>query len=178
MKARPTLLCQALLLGMFALASGCAMPPKPMQFNNMLARANKRLSDPAKKFYEAVIPLKEGKDANVKEAQRAYNDMQSALSDIRKEFASARAPVSSPYGEELLNHYRDDFLKVQQNILDTAITPMWKIVQGPGGAAEKWNAIAPLLNKARDDETSSFNKLRAWHKEYMKDHNLEVKGQF
>jgi hypothetical protein len=178
MKARPSLLIQVLLAGVIVVASGCGMPPKPMQFNNMLSRANKRLADPARKFYEAVIPLKENKEAKIKQAQSAYDEMRSALADVRSQFASARAPVSSPYGVELLAEYRDNFLKAQQNVFDTSITPMWKIVQGPGDPASKWNAIVPLLQKARDDETPSYNKLRAWHKEYCKDHNLEAKGNF
>src|SRR5262249_30104072 len=54
----------AILIGLI-LTAGCKQPPKPKRFNNMIARANKRLADAAKKFDKAVAPLQKGNAADI-----------------------------------------------------------------------------------------------------------------
>jgi hypothetical protein len=175
-KRLPSLALQALLAGLIVMAAGCKFPPRPMKFNNMIARGNARLSDAAKKFSKAVTPLKENKAADTRGAEGAYSEMQTALNELKKEAEETGAPVSSSPGTEMLEKYRA-FLQAEQAIFDSYVTPAWKAVQDPrlANPAQKWFKIGPLLAKAAEDEAGPLNALKTAQKEYCKHYNFEAK---
>jgi hypothetical protein len=161
------------------LAVGCNQPPKPMRFNNTMARANKRLAEAAKKFNKAIIPLKTSQPADLEAARGAYTEMQVALTEITKEYAAARPPVNSPLGREMLEKYRD-FLKTEQEVFDACITPMWEAIQDDKkypDAARKWEAVEPLLTKARDTEREAWMAVRKAQFDYCNHYKLEAKDK-
>ncbi len=166
-------LLQALLMGLILLASGCKFPPRPMQFSNMMARANLRLSDAANKFAKALAP--KGKAPDAGSAQGPYNEMKAALSEAKAEFDTISPPLNSEYGWELLDKYRT-FLQSQQTILDTCYTPIMNTLKdntiAPGRKSVIINA---LLVKAGEEERGPLSHLRAVHKCVLR--NPQVRGE-
>ncbi|MFO0876977.1 MAG: hypothetical protein U0840_06355 [Gemmataceae bacterium] len=167
----------ALFPVLLLVVGGCQQPPKPMQFNNMIAKTNQKLSEASKKFYKALEPLKSGAPADASAAQNAYTEITTALRDARTTYDSLSAPFGSTTGPELLANYRS-FLTVQQTILDSCISPMNKILQDNANypdAGAKWVAIAPLIAKASEEESSVMATLRETQKKYCKEHVLDPK---
>jgi hypothetical protein len=157
--------------------AGCSMPARPMHFNNMMARANQRLNEAGKKFAKAVSPLSSGGAANVNEAKSAYNEAQTVLAEVKKEFDEVRPPLGSDAGSTLLDRYRE-FLQVQQNIFDTCYTPMFQALQDNArypDAASKWAVIQPLLGKAQETEKSAIFAVGEAQKAYAEQNKFEPK---
>ena len=176
MKWSVRLSLQLLLAALIVVSAGCRQPPKPMRFNNMIARGNQRLEQAAKQFYKAVEPLGQGKNAEVSSVRTAYNSAENALKELRKDFDSQKPPVNSQPGEDLLEKYRDFLLK-QQEIFDQCFTPMLAAAEDNSKSpADKWAIIEPLITKASDLETPVRGALIKLQAEYAKHHNLDPRS--
>lgn len=173
----PTWYLQLILGTLIVGVVGCQQPPKPIQFSNMIAKTNQKLSEGAKKFYKAIEPLKAGAPADTSSMQSAYNEISSTLRDAREQFSKISPPFNSEKGPDLLEKYQN-FLTSQQTIFDSCITPMQRIVQDnatypdPGA---KWVAIFPLLGRATQEEATAMAALKKSHEDYCKSHVLEPK---
>jgi hypothetical protein len=168
---------QMVLAALVVAPAGCSLPARPIHFNNMMARANQRLNESGKKFAKAVSPLGSGGAANLNEAKSAYNEIQSTLAEVKKEFDEVRPPIGSDAASTLLERYRD-FLQAQQKIFDTCYTPMFQALQDNArypDAASKWAVIQPLQGKAQEVEKPAIFALGEAQKAYADQHKFEPK---
>jgi hypothetical protein len=163
----------AILLGLLTLA-GCGKGrPKKMQFNNMMARQNKRMADTAKAFYKVIQPIGgSGATVDPSRARSALNDCATALKDAQNAFDGLGAPVNSPAGESLLSRY-NAFLRAEQDILDTCLKPIVQIIEDNGNYPDpgtKWAAISKLLREIDAKEKNAWGDLNRAQQEYAKAH--------
>jgi hypothetical protein len=154
------------LAGVVVLA-GCNPPPKKTGFNNSMARANLKLKEKARAFYKVVYDLGTGKPVAASQARSALNDIETALADLKKDYASMKPPAGSSTGATLLEKYRV-FLNVEQNIIDACFKPAVAAVENPGLAspAEKWNVIQPLLKQADEMERPAWGDVAKAQRDY------------
>jgi hypothetical protein len=169
-------LLQLLLVASIVCLTGCRQPVRPMKFNNMIARSNAKLAEPAKRFYKAVQPLSQGKDADVTGARSAYGEIESTLKELRLEFDTIKPPTGSQPAADLLEKYQS-FLATEQEIFDNCFGPMMSAAQNSSlSPGDKWAIIQPLLSKASSKEGPVLGALKNLQKEYATKHNLDPQG--
>jgi hypothetical protein len=174
---RSRLVMQMVLAALVVAPVACSLPARPMAFNNMMARANQRLNEEAKKFNKAVSPLGSNAAADTAAAQSAYNSIQTTLQDLKKEFDNVRPPLGSEAGSTMLQKYQE-FLQTEQSIFDTCLTPAVQALQDNArypDAASKWAVIGPLLTKAGQMERPVLDSLGAAQKAYTESYKFEAK---
>src|SRR5262249_31070652 len=115
-------LARLVLLAGLVVSVGCAARPKPARFNNDMARANQRLAAEGKAFYKTLAAFREkGEAPDPRRVRSAYQSLESALAEVKKEYERARTPVKNEgLAADLLAKYKD-FLEVQQKLIDGPI---------------------------------------------------------
>jgi hypothetical protein len=164
-----------LLLAVLIVLSGCNQPPKKRKFNNNIARANQQLSSKGRAFYKAIHPIGKGEAIQASSARSALNDIEKYVAELNKEYGSMPPPTGSPKGAALMEKYRN-FLKTQQAIVDSCLKPIVAAIENPrlGSPAEKWAVISPLLKKADELESVSYNVLSHAQKDYANEHKFTL----
>jgi hypothetical protein len=172
---------QLALVALIAAGAGCKIPPKPMRFNNLIARGNEKLAAAAKAFKAAAVdPLdphkKEGKAVDVSAARSAVNEADSTVTSLTKEFDAMGAPK---HGDTMLSKYKE-FLKSQRQIVDECMKPALKIIEDDKNyptARDKWPEVVKLTTAATKLEQDAFKALDAAQSEYCerKENNFERK---
>ena len=165
---------QAGLVGLILVAAGCKQPPKPMRFNNSIARANDRLYAAAKKFAKAIEPMEKGTAPDIGAAQTASNEMQTILRELQKEFDEARSPINSAPGAELLEKYRT-FLQKEQTIRHVHRADAASRPGQSAGPRFEVGCHPPHRARAGTEESAAMAPVSAAHTAYCKHHNLVAK---
>jgi hypothetical protein len=156
---------QLALAALVAACAGCKIPPKPMRFNNLIARGNEKLAAAAKNFQKAVEPLSKGGTADVSAVRSAVNEADSAVTQLTKDFDSMAAPKN---GDALLAKYKD-FLKTQRQIVDECMKPALKAIEDDKTyptPADKWAQVYKLTTAAKQLEQDAFKALDMAQSEY------------
>jgi hypothetical protein len=165
----------AVVLAAGLLAAGCNIPPKPMKFNNDMAKANQRLASAAKEFAKKLEPLSKGQPVASGEVRSAYQAMSSALASVRKDYEEMLSPNRSKFGDALLEKYKA-FLTGQQKILDGPMKQISQIAEDPGkDPGTKWREIEPLIQQCAQDEQQWIGEVSKVQGDFARDHNYEVK---
>jgi hypothetical protein len=154
-------------------AAGCSAPPKPLRFNNMMARANAKLSAAAKSFGKTLEPLANGRPADPGAVRSAYRNMESALKEVKAEFDELKPPLNSGNGQEMLDKYKE-FLRGQENVLSSVASRVVQIVETPMAPGQQWAQIQPLLAQAPAIESQTLTALKGVQDKYAQSHKLKL----
>lgn len=176
MKRLTPLALQLALAALAAACAGCKIPPKPMRFNNLMAKGNERLATAAKNFKKAVEPLSKGGTVDVSEVRTAVNEADAAVTELTKDFDNMGTPKN---GDALMAKYRE-FLKAQRQIVDDCMKPALKAIENDKKYPEpqdKWAQVFKLTKEATKLEQDAFKALDAAQSEYCdhKDNMFERK---
>jgi hypothetical protein len=158
----------ALKLGLAALAvtaAGCKLPPKPMRFNNLMAKGNEKLAAAGQNFKKAIEPLSKGGTADDAAVRSAVNEADKTVTDLIKDFDNMAAPK---HGDSLLAKYKE-FLKTQRQIVDECMKPALKVIEDNKNyptAMDKWPQVRKLTDKANSLEQEAFRALVAAQSEF------------
>lgn len=166
-------------------AGGCKKPPpRPLKFNNEMARTNFELAKAGDAFREALKPYKdEGKPLSGSSLRSPYKDMEKALEEANEKWAEMQAPRKSGSGAILLEKYRS-YLDEEEKILKKAeriikvLDNQIKIAGSPPrdmSADEKHNEIKRLVDEINSIEGKALGSVSEAQKEFAKEHNLELK---
>jgi hypothetical protein len=163
-----------LTAGALVLAAGCKDHPYPLKFNNMIARANKKLSAAGKDLAAAVKPLESGQAVDAQQVRGSYQKMTTALKDVQDEFADVGAPIGTMYGSDLMDAFTN-FLDCQQTILNNQASQIVKIAEDVTlDPAAKWERISAQLAKIGEEEKPKFEALQEAQKKYAEDLKLKL----
>ena len=157
-----------LLAGLAGATVGCKAPPKPIRFNNMMARTNTNLASAAKNFAKAVEPLSKGQPADVGGMRSAYRNMESALKSAKEEYEDLSPPQNSSNGQDMLDKYKA-FLKGQDEVLSVA-NQIVQVVEKGG----QWPAVEALLAQAQQIEGRTLGPLQSVQTKYAENHKLRL----
>jgi hypothetical protein len=156
---------QLALAALVASSAGCKLPPKPMRFNNLMARGNDKLAAAGQNFKKAIEPLSKGGTADLANVRSAVNEADSTVTQLTKDFDNMAAPK---HGDSMLAKYKD-FLKTQRQIVDDCMKPALKVIEDDKNyptALEKWPQVRKLTEKATSLEQEAFRALVAAQSEF------------
>jgi hypothetical protein len=156
---------QLVLAALVAACAGCKLPPKPMRFNNLMAKGNEKLAAAAKAFQKAIEPLSKGGAADVSAARSAVNEADTAVTQLTKDFDGMGAPK---HGDAMLAKYRE-FLKTQRQIVDDCMKPALKVLEDDKNypeAKDKYPQVFKLLKGATKLEQDAFRALTQAQSEF------------
>jgi hypothetical protein len=169
-------LLAGLLLGAVA---GCGLPPKPLRFNNLMARSVKRLASDAKAFYKSIEPLSPeqgSKNVEASDVRSKYQKLANSVKEIQADWAKMKTPASSTIGPDMRTKFLA-FLDGQKSIVDNRIVPIVSIVEDNKTYPDppsKWNAIKPHLDQIAAEEAKTRDPLIKAQKDYAKEQKLKL----
>jgi hypothetical protein len=149
------------LAGLAALSGGCTRP-KPVKFNNDMARATLELAAEGKKFKEAVdgfLSPPEGINPSSAALRSARDRCASKLEEIQKKYEKAHwPPKADKEAEELLDKFRA-YLDVQQKLVDqmSEIIKIAELVPPPEDRKEQ---IEALVKKIYERGTTAHSGIK------------------
>ncbi len=158
--------CGLVLLtaGALVLVAGCKDHPYPIRFNNMIARANKRLNAAGQEFGAAA------KAGDPKAIRSKYDALVMALKAVQDEFADIGAPTGAAYGSDLLDAY-EAYLDCQEKIVNTHAKQIVQMAESGGLDGEQ---VSALLTKIGEEAKPKFAALEEAQKKFAEDLKLKL----
>lgn len=169
-------LLAALLAALLACTSGCKKPaPRPIKFNNEMARTNYELSKTGKAFRDALKPyLDQDKALTAVEMKGYYRAMEDALDEAKEKWDKMQAPKNSGAGTNLLEKYQE-YLEQEGAILKIA-DQIVQTLQNPRlNGADRKATVKALVGQMNDLEGKALGPVVKVQEEFSKAHNLELK---
>jgi hypothetical protein len=158
-----------LLAGVLAVVAGCKARPYPLQFNNGIARAMRKLADAAKEFYGAVKAHESG-SADANEVRTKYRAVEKTLKDVKAEYDDIGPPLGTSWGPQMMDLWTD-FLDGQQTILDKYFSPIVQMVES---GRPDWERIHRLIDEVDKEEAKTRNPLVEYQKSWAKEYNFKL----
>ncbi len=178
MNARRDRVAALALVGLACLAllsSGCTRP-KPVKFNNDMARATIELAAEGKKFKEAVdafLNPPENVPPSTAAMRSARDRCANKLKEIQKKYEKAYVPPRpEKEAEDLLDKFKD-YLDVQEKIVDQ-MSEVVKIAELSPPPEDRKDQIDALMTKITGRGASAHAGIKSAQEEFFKAANLKM----
>jgi hypothetical protein len=161
-------------LAALALFTGGCTRPKPVKFNNDMARATLELAAEGKKFKAAVDSFKAAGGSNGSTDLRSARDRCSAkLEEIQKKYEKAHfPPKAAKQAEELLDRFKD-YLATQEKIVGQ-MTDIVKLAEANPPAEDQMDQIDALMKKIAENGASGHSGIKEAQEEFFKEASLKL----
>ncbi len=127
-------------------------PPKPVVFNDRIARNNERWNTAVLAFKKVFDPLQAGQPVKPADAQAAYDALAAELKEVRRAGRHMPAPLYNPTGRDFLAKYQD-YLGVEDDILNDELKKVIATVADANlSNTDKWNAIWKIYSDVEKHE--------------------------
>jgi hypothetical protein len=154
-------------------ADGRITPQQALAFNQAIAGANQRLATGGMNFGLALRPLTQGREADLIQVRRAYEDLKQAVQQVQGEVNALTVPPTA--SARRFYEAEQEFLKAEEKMVQGNAAEMVRVAENRRLPVRQRAArVQQIFQAMAQDEQRDLQTLQAAQQVFARENNIRL----
>lgn len=156
------------------LIAGCQRGP--LEFNNKIAKANKRLAEEGEAFGKAAQAAINGGPSSIADLKQEHQNLLNAITEVKKDMAALSVPTSESAKKLYAAHQK--FLAGQEKMINNEFAEIVRVCENKSlSDVAKQSKVLQIVTRVQKVEQADLLPLQAAQREFAKEHNVRLRAE-